>query len=188
MPFIDTLPVWVLALSIFCLRITDVSIGTLRTIFVVQGRIRFSVLLGFFEVLIWITAISQVFSHVRQQPYLLLAYAGGFAVGNAVGIFIERKMALGTCELRIISVNRGGEIAEKLRSIGHTLTTFNGEGRDGPRVLLNIICSRREVGSILRAAREIDMEMNYIVERVSDSSSVLPIPHMTGWRAVFKKK
>jgi len=68
----------------FGIRIVNVSIGTLRTITVVQGRLKLSVVLGFFEVLIWITALSQVLVGASTNPVLILAYAGGFAGGNAV--------------------------------------------------------------------------------------------------------
>ena len=99
----DKLSVWTLAVLIFCLRITDVSLGTIRTIAVVNGRMRLSVLLGFFEVLVWITGISQLIFRLQEHPLLVVAYAGGFAAGNAVGIAVERKVALGHCVIRMIS-------------------------------------------------------------------------------------
>ena len=90
--FVTDLPAWALAGTIFLLRIIDVSLGTMRTITVVNGRLRLSVALGFFEVLVWVTAVSQVILRLRDHPILVLAYAAGFAAGNAVGILLERKL------------------------------------------------------------------------------------------------
>ena len=190
MSWISGLPIWATALLIFCLRIGDVSLGTLRTLSVVQGRLKLSVGLGFFEVLIWVVGISQVMTGLQTSPVLGLAYAGGFAMGNAAGISIERHLAMGTVVLRMISPRCGLRIAEALRGKGFRLTTFEGQGRDGPVTLLYITCRRREAPRILETVRELDPFIFYTVETVHSRSfeSLSPLPDATGWRAVLKKK
>jgi len=184
------LPVWLLAVSIFLIRIVDVSLGTLRTISVVQGRLVLSVVLGFFEVTVWIVALSQVLVGATTNPVLLLAYALGFAGGNAVGILIERSLALGAVVVRFISTRNGLDIASSVRQLGHRATTFHGEGRDGPVVLVYVICRRRDLPTIVRIARKSDPGVFYAVEPVQQWASGVPIPLLTptGWRAVLKKK
>lgn len=86
------MPVWVLAILIFLLRIVDVSLGTLRTISVVRGRVRASMMFGFAEVLVWSVAVTQVFVGKAPMP-VLLGYAAGYAAGNAVGIVLEQRFA-----------------------------------------------------------------------------------------------
>jgi uncharacterized protein YebE (UPF0316 family) len=166
--WLQTAPVPILAALIFCLRIVDVSLGTIRTISVVEGRLRLSVLLGFFEVLIWITAVSQVIQRIDESPLLLLAYAAGFASGNAVGILIEQRIAMGTCVVRFISMERGPLLADALRENGRPVTTFVGQGRDGERQLVYVIVPRKQVGTLLDAARAVDPGVFYVVERVTD--------------------
>lgn len=184
-----SLPIGVQALLIFLLRIMDVSMGTVRTLAVVSGRIRLSVVLGFFEVLIWVMAISQVLAVAGKEPILLLAWALGFAAGNASGIWIERKLAMGHRVLRIISPSAGPSIAERLRALGQPVTTFQGEGRDGPRTLLYILVERKKVGEVIEEARALDPDLFFVVEPVSDSSSTsLALHSPTGWRAVMKMK
>jgi uncharacterized protein YebE (UPF0316 family) len=184
---LSTLPVWALALLIFLLRVIDVSMGTVRTLTVVSGKVRLSVILGFFEVLVWVVAISQVLAVAGRQPVLLLAYSAGFATGNAVGIWIERRLALGRRVLRIISMNRGDEIAAALRAGGQAVTTFRGEGRDGPRTLLYLLAERRQVSPVIAAARELDPDLFFVVEPVYESRE-MPLPRATGWRSPFKMK
>ena len=190
MGFLTHLPAWALAALIFSIRIVDVSIGTLRTISVVQGRLKLSVLLGFFEVLIWITALSQVIVRVSTNPILVVAYAGGFATGNAVGIALERGLALGAAVIRIISAAAGPEIARQLRQRGQRVTTFEGEGRDGPVTMIYAICRRRELSKILEIARAADANLFFSIEPVQQWRDAFPnpLPHATGWRASFKKK
>jgi len=188
MDFINTVPVWIVAIAIFGFRVLDVSLGTLRTISVVQGRVCLSVVIGFLEVLIWITAVSQVVLRIHESPFLLVAYSAGFATGNACGIALEKALAIGTCVIRMICSNGGQLIADTLRSHGYTLTTFEGQGRDGRRMLLLIACPRRDLMKVVDTAARIDPHLFYTVERFSQAAHVDPVPHHTGWRAVFKKK
>jgi uncharacterized protein YebE (UPF0316 family) len=188
MDFIEVFPVWVVALCIFTLRIIDVSLGTLRTLTVVQGRIALSVVIGFFEILIWVTAISQVVTRITESPILPLAYAAGFAGGNACGIVLERRLGIGLCVVRMIVSERAGDVAERLRTMGHVLTTFEGHGRDGPRTLMFTTCQRRRVPDLTAAVAAIDPRVFYTVDRFSRTGHAMPLPHPTGWRAVLKKK
>jgi uncharacterized protein YebE (UPF0316 family) len=188
MEFIDSMPLWLVAVSVFALRIVDVSLGTIRTVFVVQGRLVVAVSIGFFEVLIWVTAVSQVVMRIHESPLLVFAFAAGFAAGNATGILLEQRLAVGRCVLRMISKGGGHEIAAALRAAGHVVTTFQGEGADGVRTLVYTTCPRREVPRLIHVAKTIEPSLFYIVDRFSQSGHIGPLPHPTGWRAVFKKK
>ncbi len=167
MPSLDHIApgqVAIAAFTIFVCRILDVSLGTMRTISLVHGRAVLAVVLGFFEVLVWISVVSQVISEVKTNPVLLLAYAGGFAAGNGIGIALERKIAMGTQVVRIISQHAGPVIAAKIREIGQAVTTFVGEGRDGPVTLIYVTCPRRRVEQILSTAMLLDPQLFYVTE------------------------
>jgi len=188
MPFLATFPVWAVALLVFSLRIVDVTIGTMRTIMVVSGRVGLAVVLGFFELLIWATAVSQVILMVPEHPVLLVPYAAGFAAGNAVGILLERRLAIGSCVVRMLSETKGSEIARTLTAVGQHVTAFLGEGTGGPKTLVYATCERRQLPALLDAARRIDPTLFYSVERFSETGGVAPVMSPTGWRAVLKKK
>ncbi|HEX2991004.1 MAG TPA: DUF5698 domain-containing protein, partial [Anaerolineales bacterium] len=86
---------WViLPLIIFLTRVLDVTLGTLRIIFISRGRKYLAPLLGFIEVLIWITVVSQIIGGASNFA-AYFAYAAGFAVGNYVGMWIEERLAIG---------------------------------------------------------------------------------------------
>jgi uncharacterized protein YebE (UPF0316 family) len=90
-----------LPLLIFLARVLDVSLGTVRIIFISKGYKFLSLFIGFFEVLIWLTAINQIWSNL-SNVWLYLAYAGGFATGNWIGIWLDEKISLGHAMVRII--------------------------------------------------------------------------------------
>jgi uncharacterized protein YebE (UPF0316 family) len=135
-------------------------------------------------------AISHVIQTVAKSPFVLLMYAGGFATGNAVGILVERRLAMGKRVVRLISQTKGDEIAATLRESGQPVTTFRGEGRDGERLMIYFLCERKGLPEIIRWARELDPDLFYVIEPVSDSRDIpsLPLPRATGWRSWMKQK
>jgi uncharacterized protein YebE (UPF0316 family) len=86
---------------IFLARVVDVSLGTIRIIFISKGFKFLSLIVGFFEVLIWLVAINQIWGNFTNI-WLYLAYAAGFATGNYVGIWLDEKISLGSVMIRII--------------------------------------------------------------------------------------
>lgn len=185
--FAVDLPLWALAGLVFSLRILDVSLGTMRTISVVTGRMRLSVFLGFFEVLLWILVVSQVILRLQEHPVLVIAYAGGFATGNAIGIILERKLALGRCVVRVIST-KGEAVAKVLESLGRVLGIFQSEINGYSSKLVFSAIDRRHLDEAMEKARKVDPELFYVVERFSETSHLSPLPHASGWRAILKKK
>ena len=152
---------WILIgipLLIFFARIGDVSIGTVRLIFIARGVRTLAVVLGFFEVLIWVIAVSAVLVHLNNWINIL-AYAGGFAAGNAIGLWIEGRLAIGAVALRLISRKNGKAIAQALRSANYRVTTIDAEGRDSAVIMVLVILSRRHAQKVLNLAREIDPDV-----------------------------
>jgi uncharacterized protein YebE (UPF0316 family) len=105
-----------------------------------------------------------------------------------VGIALERRLALGTVAVRMITSAAPGVLAERLRAMGRVVTTFDGQGRDGVCTLLFTTCPRRELPRVVQAAAELDPQLFYTVDRFSQATSLGPLPSPTGWRAVLKKK
>src|SRR5438874_10738535 len=91
----------VLPALIFIARMCDVTLGTLRNVFISKGLRNAVPVLGFFEVLIWLISIRQIMQHL-DNPMCYLAFASGFATGTYVGLGIEKRLALGLQILRVI--------------------------------------------------------------------------------------
>jgi uncharacterized protein YebE (UPF0316 family) len=143
------------ALLIFCMRLIDVSMGTVRILMAVRGRRLLAGVIGFFEVTIFLVAISQVISNIGNW-WNVLGYAGGFAVGTMLGMTIERKLAIGLAEVNIISMGKGPDVAEALRLEGFGATEFLGAGQDSIVDMIRTVVRRREVSSVTDVATAID--------------------------------
>src|SRR4030065_2947253 len=133
MSFLDsTLYVWVvLPMLVFFARVTDVSLGTLRIIFISRGKRNLAPMLGFVEVFIWITIVSQIVSHAHNI-LAYLAYAAGFAAGAYVGMYIEDRLAIGTQIVRVIVQKDSKELTDNLHAAGYGVTCVDGQGPSGP--------------------------------------------------------
>lgn len=161
---------------IFALRIVDVSLGTVRLMITVRGHRGWAALAGFLEVLIWIVAVGSALQHL-DSAYHVVAYAGGFATGNYVGIVLENALALGTVVVRAIIPNEdGGTTAQELRREGYTVTEVDGRGRDGPVDVLNIVVARRYAPSVIEAIEQQGPRSFITVEelRTTDRGSLRP--------------
>ncbi len=145
-----------LVLAIFMARVADVSLGTLRTIFVLKGHRIYAACLGFFEILIWLAAAGQVINNLDTW-YLAVAYAGGFATGNIVGSLIESKLALGLELVRILGHDPTVGLARRLRYLGYEVASLQGvENATTPLEILMITERRRKVPQLLRIISELD--------------------------------
>ncbi|NUN09324.1 MAG: DUF2179 domain-containing protein [Ignavibacteriaceae bacterium] len=142
-------------LIIALMRICDVSIGTFRTIMVIQGRKYLAGVIGFFEVLIWVFAIRFIFTQL-DNIYNLFGYALGFALGNVLGITIEQRIGLGYIQLTIISKFKTDEIANALRRQKVGATLLPGEGITGGVAVIVCIIQRKNQKRIIELIDSID--------------------------------
>ncbi|OGO67459.1 MAG: hypothetical protein A2Z37_02845 [Chloroflexi bacterium RBG_19FT_COMBO_62_14] len=159
------IPAAVMPLIIFCLRVGDMSLDTLRVLFVVRGRKATAWMLGFFQSALWVVAITSVLSNLGNL-WNLIGYAGGFATGNVVGMVIEEWLAVGHGHLRIISSRRGTAIAEAIRSAGYAATELSGRGKDGMVSVINCSVRRRDIDRVREQVKHIDPEAFLTVEEV----------------------
>jgi uncharacterized protein YebE (UPF0316 family) len=143
------------AILIMLMRICDVTIGTFRTILVVQSRKYYAALAGFFEVLIWISAMRYIVKHM-DNTYNLLGYAVGFALGNILGITLEQRVALGYVQVNIISRHHKDEIADTLRESKFGVTILPAEGKSGELSILIAIIKRKLLEDLMRKVESID--------------------------------
>lgn len=137
------------ALSIFLLRILDVSIGTVRIGMLVRGRRIIAGVLSFVESMIWLIAAAQVLGNL-DAPIKFIAYAGGYATGTMLGATIERWLAVGNTLMRIVTPVSSENPSVMLHKEGYYATVLNATGRDGDvRVCFSVI-PRKRVPTLLK--------------------------------------
>ncbi len=167
---------WViLPILIFLSRIADVSIGTVRVILVSRRLKYLAPLAGFFEVLIWILVIGQIMKNL-SSPICYVAYAGGFAAGNFIGILIAEKLSLGMVLVRVIFPKQANGLIDRLRERCYGVTSIDGQGANGPVQILFTIVPRREVYAVVELVKEANPEAFYSIEDVDHvERGVFPI-------------
>jgi len=170
---------WLLTLLIFLSRILDVSLGTLRIIFIGKGKRLLAPLLGFIEVFVWIVVVSQIIKNVSNLVGYL-AYAAGFAAGNFVGMWIEDRLALGTMMVRVIVFKEPGALVKVLKEEGYGVTAFDAEGTSGPVKVIYTVVQRKELGDVVALIQKNHPHAFYTVEEVRQVSEGVfhrPQPH-----------
>jgi len=159
----------VFPLMIFFIRIADVSLGTIRIVFVSRDLRTFSAVLGFLEVLIWLFAITQIMKDINN-PVQYVAYAAGFGMGNYLGITIERKLSMGNRIIQIFTKNYALELIKALREKGFGVTCIDGEGVEGSVKLIFSVVKRSKVEEVIAIARKFNPKAFFTVEEVKHVS------------------
>lgn len=154
-----------LPLFIFFARIFDVSLGTLRIIFVTKGMRKVAPFVGFFEVLIWLLAISRIMQDLDNWV-CYVAYAGGFATGNFVGMYLEERLAIGHEMIRVITRKDATNLIEDLRNRGYGVTSVKAEGIEGEVAVIYIIARRSMIQEVLDEINQFNPRALYTVESI----------------------
>jgi uncharacterized protein YebE (UPF0316 family) len=157
---------WViLPLLIFCSRIFDQTAGTLRLVFVSKGYKNIVPIFAFLESIIWLLAIGEVMKHLNNAV-CYIAYAGGYAAGNYIGMIIDEKLSLGTVIIRVILTKASEELVHKLRNCNYGLTVVDAEGSIEKVKILFSTVKRKDAKGFIAIVNEYNPHAFYTVEEV----------------------
>ncbi len=157
-----------LPILIFCSRICDVSLATLRNIFIHKGFRTIVPIIGFFEVLIWLVAMKQVMNRA-DNIFCYLGWAGGFATGTYVGMRIEERLALGMQVVRIITAETSEKLIQALRDSNHGMTIVEAEGAKGPVKMIFSIVQRKHLKQLISIIEENQPNAFYSIEDIRNA-------------------
>jgi uncharacterized protein YebE (UPF0316 family) len=170
----------VIPLLIVLARIADQTIGTLRLVYLSKGFKYLAPVMGFFEVLIWIIVVSQIFQKLDNYFYYF-AYAFGFALGNFIGLKLEERLSLGKVVIRVFPKTNTDDIVRELSERGFGLTIMDAHGTRGPVKVLFSIINRKNLGNFLETIRKYDKHTFYTIEDVRTSAEGV-FPSLTNKR------
>lgn len=162
--FLNEYP-FLLPLMIFFGRIIDVTLGTLRIIFVSKGEKYKAPLIGFFEVFIWVVVISQILSRASDMV-AYISYAGGYATGNYVGILLENRIAYGIVLCRMYTKRNGMDLVRALNKMDFGATMTHGEGSTYEVEIVETVLERKQMKTLENLLRDFDPNVFYVVEDV----------------------
>ncbi|HXG10865.1 MAG TPA: DUF2179 domain-containing protein [Gemmataceae bacterium] len=167
MPLLPGLPLPVL---IFLAEMCVVTLGTIRIIFVARGMKGLASGLGFFEVSTWLFAIGQIMQNLTDLS-CYAAFAGGFTVGNFCGILIEKRLAIGTQVVRIITKKDAAGLIEGLRSAGYGVTSLEGRGATGPVQIVFTVIKRKQLADVVAIIKRFDPRAFYSIDDVQAAAA-----------------
>lgn len=190
METLDTYTWIILPLIVFLARFVDVTLGTMRIIFLSRGRKFLAPALGFVEVFIWITVVSQIVGGAKNNFLAYFAYAAGFAVGNYFGMVIEEKLAIGTLVIRVILPKNGNELVQHLREAGYGVTFVDGQGASGAVILIYTIVMRKELERVIGIIQNTAPKSFFTVEELrSVQQGIFPVRSSSlSWKLLGRKK
>ena len=167
---ISPLFAWViLPLLIFFARICDVTLGTIRVIFISKGFKYIAPCIGFFEVIIWLLAIGQVMNNITNVASYI-AYGAGFATGTFVGMVIEEKLSLGMVIVRVITNKDTGDLVNALKAQNFGVTMIDAEGSTGPVNILFMVLKRQDLPQVIGVIKEFQPKAFYSIEDVKTAA------------------
>lgn len=157
---------WViLPILIFIARTCDVTLGTLRNVFISKGFRNIVPFIGFLEVSIWLISIRQVMQHL-DNAVCFIGFAGGFAMGTYVGLIIESRLALGLQVLRIITSSNWEPLVNALQKLNLGITLIDGQGSKGPVKMIFTIVKRKDVSTVRELIKEVNPAAFYSIEDI----------------------
>lgn len=178
----------ILPILIFLARVADVTLGTLRIVFISQGKRKLAPIMGFFEIFIWLLAVGQIFGNLTNILYYF-AYAGGFAMGNYIGLLVETKLSLGLLSLHLIIRDDPEKLIKTLKEKGYGLTTLTAEGIKGNVKLVVMIIKRKNQLGVFETIRSVSPNTFISVENVqSVEGGNFPLAQKTQWYLLKRKK
>jgi uncharacterized protein YebE (UPF0316 family) len=167
-------------LFIFLAEVCVVTISTMRTIFVARGMKFLAPLLGVFEVSIWLFAIGEVMKNLSDWT-CSAAFAGGFTLGNFLGILLEEKLAMGSVGVRMITHRDASTLIDELRAADYGVTHIDGRGASGPVQIVYTVIKRKELERVLGIARRFDPRVFYSVDDLQAAAAgVGPLVRSSG--------
>lgn len=178
----------VLPLLIFFARIADVTLDTVRIIFISKGKKFLAPLLGFVEIFIWLLAITRIFENLDNWT-CYLAYAAGFATGNFVGIVVEEKIALGVELIRIITSRDPTNLIQTLRNKGYGITYINAHGSEGEVGIIYSVIRRSDLKEFVAYMKIFNPKAFYTIEdiRFVNMDVFRPMSNTLSKRGLFRR-
>ena len=168
--FASPLYTWViLPLLIFLARIFDVTLGTIRVIFIMRGIKYLAAVVGFLEILIWLLAIGQIFKNL-SNVVCYFAYAGGFASGSFLGIYIAEKLSFDKVLIRIITVNDATNLINFLKTEQYGVTKLSAHGAEGPVTIVFSIIKRQDLEHVVSIVKKFNPQAFYSIQDIRFAS------------------
>lgn len=155
---------FILCVKIFCVRILDVSLGTVRMIVTVKGNKLVASLIGFFEVLIWFLIVKEALNTESTSIFIALSYSAGYATGTYIGGILSEKFISGTLGVQVILSNCNHQVIDEIREEGFAVSVVNVKGKEeNEKYMLFIEIDKRKINKLKYLIKSLDSKAFVVV-------------------------
>ena len=116
--------------NIFYQEFLDVSLSSVRTMFVVKCNKIMASLIAFVEIFIWFYAAKEALVSNSTSLCIIVSYALGYATGTFIGTLINEKFISGIYSLKVSLKGVNEKMLKKLNSICLDVVSLKGEGKN----------------------------------------------------------
>lgn len=157
----------ILCIKIFFVRIIDVSLGTLRTMFMVKGKKFIAAIIGLVEVLIWFLIVREALTFETSSIFVAISYSSGFATGTLIGGFMAQKLIAGNITLQVFTSSN--ELIKAIREAGYGLTALNYKGIDEAKEknLIYITVDKKQEKEVRKIINRLDSNAFIVVNETT---------------------
>jgi uncharacterized protein YebE (UPF0316 family) len=143
-----------LVLTIIGINVAYVAAFTLRLILLIKGFRWSASLLSMVEVFIYLMGLTIVLENL-DEPINIAAYCLGFGLGVYAGSRIEEYLALGYLTVQVIVDSLQEELPEQIRALGYGVTSWPAEGKEGKRLVMQVLVKRNRERDLMRCIRDL---------------------------------
>ena len=154
---------FILCLKIFFVRILDVSLGTIRTMFVVRGKKLISSIIGFFEILVWFLVVKEALQTESNSIFIAISYSLGFATGNYIGALLSDKLITGNVSVQVFTNNNNLEKILREHGYGVSSVVYTGYEEEAHKHMLFINVDKKKEEALRELIKKNDKEAFIIV-------------------------
>lgn len=136
------------------IQLCYVALFSLRSVFMVKGYRSLTVVVGMFEIFVYIIGLSIVLNNI-DSPMGVFIYCSTYAIGIFLGMTIERRIAFGNVVLQVVTINET-ELNDKLREEGFGVTSWEGQGALGLHFVHLILAKRKDLNRLNKIIKSVD--------------------------------
>ena len=156
-----------LCIKIFLVRIIDVSLGTVRTIFSVKGENLIASIIGFVEITVWFLIVKEALNTDANGFWITMAYAGGFSTGTYIGGLLSNKFINSNLGVQIITDEKNNHLIKELRKEGYAVSVIDVKGQSNEgKYMLFIGINNKNLDHLQSIVKQIDKKAFIVVNEI----------------------
>ncbi|BAB04340.1 DUF2179 domain-containing protein [Halalkalibacterium halodurans] len=142
-------------LIILIINVVYVTLFTVRMIFTLKNQRYLAATVSMIEIIVYVLGLSLVLDNLDRIENLI-AYAVGYGIGVITGMKVEEKLALGYITVNVITKEYEPDIPNTLRDKGYGVTNWVAYGREGERLMMEILTSRKSEADLYATIKKLD--------------------------------